>query len=84
MCLIFSAWIPVRVRWSNQERINLDLPFDRYYMNEKDAPMAEIKARELTRNNDPRSSYVEVRVLNGFPVIDRLIVDSKPIEEHLQ
>lgn len=76
-------WIPVRCGWRSADTIRLRLPFDRYFMNEKDAPEAERRVRDLNRAGDARTTYAEIRVHRGFPVIDRLIVDSKPIEEYL-
>lgn len=53
------------------------LPIDRYYMDEKLAPKAEI----LTRNQDEdQVAYVTVRVKNGNLVISGLFIDGTAIE----
>jgi uncharacterized membrane-anchored protein len=58
------------------------LPFDRYYMEESQAPAAEHAYREHSRGKT-RDAYVTVRVLYGMAVLDELYVDGKPVREFL-
>ena len=58
--------------------INLQLPFDRFYMEEAKAPAAEAACREHSRKG-AQDAYVVVRVLAGAGVIENLYVGGKPI-----
>ncbi len=66
----------------NNNRVPVRLPFDRFYMNEKDAPNAEAQYRRAGRDQT-RSAYVLVRVRSGMAVIEDLYVDDLPILEFL-
>ena len=58
----------------------LKLPFDRYYMEEKKAPLAErIYQRHARRGKE--DAYLTVRVKDGFAVIEQLYVGGKRIED---
>lgn len=58
------------------KQIYVDMPFDRYYMEEKLAPQAENLYREEIDN-----AYLSVRFLKGFGVVEQLYLNEKPIEE---
>jgi len=60
--------------------VRLDLPFDRYYMEEKAAPVAERIYRRRTAGGR-REAYILVRVKDGMAVIQALYVGGRPIEE---
>lgn len=73
-----EATVASFVRATSQVR--LDLPIDRYYMEEKKAPIAErIYQRHARRGRE--DAYVLVRVRDGFAVIEELYVGGKRIEE---
>jgi len=57
------------------------LPFDRYYMAESAAPVAEDRYREASRRNDETKAWITVRVRNGRGVVEGLYIDDVPIEE---
>ena len=59
------------------------VPFDRYYMEEGEAPAAEQAYREHSRGKT-HDAYVTVRVLYGMAVLEELYVDGKPIREFLR
>lgn len=72
---------------------SISLPFDRYYAKETKAPEIERRVMNQDRNtgeltipntstssNTPTSS-VDVRVLNGFGVIEQLYIEGKAVEE---
>jgi uncharacterized membrane-anchored protein len=61
----------------------VDLPIDRYYMNEWDAPAAEQAYREHSRM-DQQDVYVTVRVFKGEVVIEGLFIADTPIEEFIK
>lgn len=81
-----DGYIRTRVQWINthgkQTDASLDLPFDRYYMNEKKAPEAEKAYREHSGRTN-QDAYVTVRVSSGFAVLEDLYVGGKPIREYL-
>ncbi|MFY9657678.1 MAG: GDYXXLXY domain-containing protein [Methylocystis sp.] len=58
--------------------INLQLPFDRFYMKETKAPAAEKAYREHNRRG-AQDAYVVLRVRDGDGVIENLFVGGKPI-----
>lgn len=63
-------------------RLWIQLPFDKYFMNEYDAPAAEIAYREQSRTDDP--AWVMVRVQQGQGVIEGLYIGDVPIEEFIK
>ena len=65
---------------SGEGRIALQLPFDRFYMEEGKAPAAEAAYREHGRSG-AEDAYVILRVLDGAGVIENLFVGGKPIAE---
>lgn len=66
--------------YSRNKQVRLDLPFDRYYMEEKKAPLAErIYQRHARRGKE--DAYLTVRVKDGFAVIEQLYVGGKRIED---
>jgi len=60
--------------------IALQLPFDRFYMEEGKAPQAEAAYREHGRRG-AQDAYVILRVLDGAGVIENLFVGGQPIAE---
>lgn len=58
----------------------IQLPFDRYYMEESKAPIAEANYAEALR--DSVVVYAVVRVREGKGVLDALIAGDVPIEEY--
>jgi uncharacterized membrane-anchored protein len=59
--------------------IRIDLPFDRYYMDEAKAPRAETLAREALRRDD--DCWASVRILNGKGIIEDVFVKGTPLRE---
>lgn len=70
-------------RNTDAEHIRVKLPFDRFYMNEADAPEAERQFRRAGRR-EARSAYALVRVRSGMAVIEDLYIEGKPILEFLK
>jgi uncharacterized membrane-anchored protein len=67
----------------SQGNVDIELPFDRFYMEESKAPLAEEAYRKHSRR-DEHDAYAIVRVLDGAGVIEDLIVGGKPIGEMLR
>ncbi|MBI2424815.1 MAG: GDYXXLXY domain-containing protein [Candidatus Hydrogenedentes bacterium] len=61
--------------------LQVTLPFDRYYMDEFQAPAAEIAYRNEARSEE--GAHVVVRVRKGEGVIEGLYLGDTPIEEYL-
>ena len=61
----------------------LSYPFNRYYMNEFKAPQAEQAYREANRDS-LKNVYALVYVKNGSGVLDKVMIDDKPIEEVIE
>ena len=64
----------------------LSYPFDRYYLPEDIAPLAEQLYRDANRPAPPRATaktdtYVAVRVRNGVGVIEELYINGLPVRE---
>ncbi|MDH3626459.1 MAG: GDYXXLXY domain-containing protein [Acidobacteriota bacterium] len=59
--------------------IHIDLPFDRFYMDENVAPEAEAAMRR--RGRGAREAYLEVRILDGRAVPVELYINGKPASE---
>ena len=68
---------------SDQRVIHVVFPFDRYYMPETQAPLAEKVYNEKIRDTNAKV-YVTVRILNGDAVLDRLFIDDETIEEFIK
>jgi len=77
-----TPYVDVRMLWSQQDtQTTVRLPFDRFYMDETDAPEAE---RVYAQHARETNSFVVVRVLDGFAVIEDLYVAGRPIREVLK
>jgi uncharacterized membrane-anchored protein len=70
-------YLKVKAGWSN----SVQLPFDRFYMEETAAPAAERAYREHSRQGGAHDAYVIVRVRDGQGVIENLYVAGQPIAE---
>lgn len=64
-----------------------DYPFNRYYLPEEAAPLAEKLYNRANRRgwsgeeNGKTDTYVAVRVRNGVGVIEELYIGGKPVRE---
>jgi uncharacterized membrane-anchored protein len=70
-------WIPESKKWI-YKGMRLDIPFDRYYMEESKAPRAETLTREATRNTN---CWVNVRILNGKAVIEDVFAEGQSLRD---
>lgn len=76
-------FLKARVRYVVGHDVILDLPIDRYYMEESKAP----KAEELYRRHSSgqkSDAFVVVRIKNGNAVVKNLYVGGLPITEVLR
>jgi uncharacterized membrane-anchored protein len=83
-------YLPVRLRWVEEGRVQVQLPFDRYYLDERLAPEAERLYREAAaaRTGDAApgalSAHVQVRIRKGHGVLEDLLIDGQPLRERLR
>ena len=73
-------YLVAKVAYPSGNEVSLNLPIDRYYMEEKAAPRAEQVYREHSRR-DKQDTYVIVKIKDGFAVIEGLYVGGQRIEE---
>ncbi len=74
-------YIKVKVRYKSGDMIHFNFPFDRYYMNEKKAPKAEVLYRSGSRR-EKQDAYVLIRILKGSALIEDLYVGGKSIKSY--
>ncbi len=75
-----NVYMSATVRNVSHGEVALNLPIDRYYMEEKAAPQAERAYLEHS-GRDKRDAYIDVRVRDGFAVIEGLYIGGKRIED---
>lgn len=73
-----ADYIEAYCRPWGSDTVAVDLPFDRYYMPENLAPLAE---RAYGQHVAASNTWVSVRVKNGAAVIENLYLDGRPISE---
>ncbi len=78
-----TAFIKAKVSYVRGDKVYLDLPVDRYYMEESKAPKAEELYRQHS-SGQVSDAYVVVRIIDGEPVVKALYVAGKPVEELLK
>lgn len=78
-----AAYLKAHVQYAWKDKLNLDLPIDRYYMEENKAPAAETLYRKhsVLKKQD---AYVVVAIDKGVAVVKKLYVAGKPIEEAIR
>jgi uncharacterized membrane-anchored protein len=77
-----GLYLPAEVLAVNPDtrEVTVGLPFDRYYMDEYDAPRAEAALRSSASRGD---AFVVLRVREGRAAIEDLFVGGRPIAELL-
>ena len=77
-----EPYLTTQIQYVGGDLVHLRLPFDRFYMDENEAPEAErVYRQNSVRSN--RNAYVQVRIEKGFGVIEDLYVDGTPIRDYL-
>jgi uncharacterized membrane-anchored protein len=61
----------------------VSLPFDKYWVNERDAPAAETAYQNLSRRGN-QNAYCSVRVFRGDAAIEQLYLDNQPLRDYLR
>lgn len=75
-----NSYILAKVRYTSKGKVYLDLPINRYYMEENAAPLAEEIYRKHTQRGK-QDAYIFVRIKDGFSVVESLYVGDKKIED---
>ena len=78
-----SPFLIAEISYFSGNEVFLNLPMDRYYMEEKAAPRAEQLYRKYSGRNK-RDAYITVRIKDGFAVVEGLYVGGQRIEEVLK
>ena len=73
----------VDYRAQRDQKVWIDIPFTRYYMNESLAPAAERVYAEHSRRGK-QDAWVVVRIRNGRAAIDELYVAGRPISDYVR
>ena len=78
-----GAWLWARARDVRSDTVRLEMPFDRYYMNEQDAPEAErLYFQHLWRGAENRDPvWIRVRIHQGQAVLEGLMIGEQTIED---
>ena len=77
-------YFPVRVRWILSDGVRLELPFERYYMKESQAPQAERAYWQAAGVRNRQPCWIAVKIKNGKTVLDNLYINAMPIREYLE
>jgi uncharacterized membrane-anchored protein len=78
-------FIRLKTTYASGEKIGIEWPFDRFYINEKLAPEADKWFAENIRSRDTAEGILaEVRVLDGRAVLADLSLHGKPFREILK
>ena len=75
-------FIRLKTTYKNGEKIGIQWPFDRFYINEKLGPEADKWFAENIRS--AKGITADVRVLHGRAVLADLSIDGKPFREILK
>jgi len=75
-------YLRVRVGYQQTDRVQLRLPFDRYYAEESVAPGIERAYWKHSRRQE-RDAYLVVRVRKGIGVIEELYIEGVPVLEFI-
>lgn len=79
-----KPYIQTKVLHVSGDKVYLDLPIDRYYMEETAAPAAERMYQKHAQAPSAQDAYVVVRIKDGFAVIESLYVGAQTIEDALR
>lgn len=84
-----TGYVKAKVRYSSNYansdsvEVNIDYPFDKFYMEEKKAPKAEAEYREASRN-PTSTTYAQVKIWKGVAVTENVFIDNKPLSSYLK
>lgn len=75
-------YFETKVRWVNDKFVQFMVPFDKYYMNEDLAPLAESSYNEMTR--DDNEFYATVNIHDGKAILMEVYYQDEPLKDYLR
>ena len=66
--------------WGNNHKLELEFPFDRFYMEESKAYEAELSYRDSQKETES-TTYALVNIKNGYAVLKDVLIDDVPIKQ---
>ena len=78
-----EPYLTTQIQYVGGNMVHLRLPFDRFYMDENEAPAAERAYWQYSVRSN-RAAYIQVRIEKGFAVLEDLYVDGTPIRDYLE
>ena len=78
-----NNYIAVKTNYYFDGELHVELPFDRYYMEEGKAQEAEDGYREYNQNENAKPAYALVAVKEGNAVVTDVIIDGLPIRNYV-
>jgi len=78
-----ADYVTVKMNFYNEGTLFVDLPFNRYYMEESKAPDAELMYNRYVQSADMVPAYALVAVKNGSAVLTDVIIDGLPVKEYV-
>jgi uncharacterized membrane-anchored protein len=77
-----KPYLRVRAGWQSGPTVQVELPFDRFYMGEHIAPAAEQAYWQNNRRGQTNTTtYAMVRIRDGRAVIENVFIGDKPIRQ---
>lgn len=80
----FDKAYPDMILPSPAARIFVNHPFDRFYMEESQAPRAEVASWQHSRAGEDQRTHITVRVKDGYGVIENLWIGDKSMSDYLK
>ncbi|MFD1615015.1 GDYXXLXY domain-containing protein [Gelatiniphilus marinus] len=79
-------FIVAQVNWYNKrdQKLNFNLPFNRYYMKETKAYGAEVAVRNNQRDSIQNTTYALVYVKNGETVLSDVVINDISIKDYVE
>ncbi len=68
----------------NKQKLNFNLPFNRYYMEETKAYDAEVAVRNNQRDSIKNNTYALVYIKNGEAVLNDVIINEMSIKDYVE
>ncbi len=83
---IDKDFVEAKVNWyvGYSKELNIDFPFNRFYMEESKAYTAEVVVRENLRDSLLQNVYALVYVKEGESVLKDVIIDDIPIKDYVE
>lgn len=77
-------YVTARVTYYYQGKVNFQLPFNIFYMEETKAYDAELAYTKATRDSIPNNVYALVYVKDDQAVLKDVLIDGVPIKEYVE